>query len=406
VSAWLAIVGIGEDGAAALAPAARALVAQAETLIGGRRHLALIPEGRAERLLWRRPIALSIAEIAARRGRRVVVLASGDPMCYGVGAMLARSFAPEEMTVLPAPDAFALAASRLRWPRETCTTISLHGRPLDALRLHLAPGARLLALSTDGTTPAAAAALLRDAGWGASALTVLEHMGGPRERRHDGTAADWPAAPVADLNLLAIECRMAPGARALSRLAGLPDDAFRHDGQLTKREVRAATLAALGPLPGELLWDIGAGCGSIAIEWLRSGAPMRAVAIERDPARAALIAVNAVALGVPELEIVTGAAPAALAGLAAPDAVFIGGGLADPAIFAAVWRALRPGGRLVANAVTLDGEATLTGMAARHGGTLVRIAVARAAPIGGHAAFRPLLAVTQLALARNGEAPP
>ncbi len=406
MSAWLAVIGIGEDGAAALAPAARALVAHAETLIGGRRHLALIPEGRAERLEWRRPITLSIAEIAARRGRRVVVLASGDPLCYGVGAMLARSFAPEEMTVLPAPDAFALAASRLRWPRETCTTISLHGRPLDALRLHLAPGARLLALTTDGTTPGAAAALLRESGWGASALTVLDHMGGPRERRHHGTAATWPATPVADLNLLAIECRPDAGARAFSRLAGLPDDAFFHDGQLTKREVRAATLAALGPLPGELLWDVGAGCGSIAIEWLRSGMLMRAVAIERAPARADLIAANAVALGVPELEIISGAAPAALAGLAAPDAVFLGGGLSDPSIFAAAWRALKPGGRLVANAVTLDGEARLTAIAARHGGTLVRIAVARAAPVGDHSAFHPLLAVTQLALTKNGAAAP
>jgi precorrin-6B C5,15-methyltransferase / cobalt-precorrin-6B C5,C15-methyltransferase len=406
MSPWLAVVGIGEDGAAALAPAARALIAHAETLIGGRRHLALVPEGRAERLEWRRPITASIADIAARRGRRVVVLASGDPMCYGVGAMLARNFAHDEMTVLPAPDAFALAAARLKWPRETCTTVSLHGRALDALRLHLAPGARLLALTTDGTTAAAVAALLRADGWGGSRLTLLEHMGGRHERRWAGEAADFPAAPVADLNVLAIECRAGPGARAFSRLAGLPDDAYRHDGPLTKREVRAATLAALGPLAGELLWDVGAGCGSIAIEWLRSGAMMRAIAIERTPARVALIAANAASLGVPALEIVCGAAPAALAGLALPDAVFIGGGVAEAAIFAACWRALRPGGRLVANAVTLEGEAHLAALAARHGGTLGRIAVARAAPIGDRHAFQPLLAVTQLALAKTGAPPP
>ncbi|HXQ52590.1 MAG TPA: precorrin-6y C5,15-methyltransferase (decarboxylating) subunit CbiE [Stellaceae bacterium] len=406
MSAWLAVVGLGEDGPAALAPIARALVASAETLIGGKRHLALVPEGRAERLLWRSPIEASIADIAARRARRVVVLASGDPMCYGVGAMLARAFAPDEMIVLPAPGAFALAASRLKWPLESCVALSLHGRPLESLHLHLAPGARLLALSTDGDTPRRAAALLRAAGWDPSALTVLEHMGGPREGRRDGTAADWGEARVADLNLLAIECRPGPGAIIRSRLAGLPDDAFDHDGQVTKREVRAATLASLAPLPGELLWDIGAGCGSVAIEWLRAGQAMRVIAVERDPARVALIARNAAALGVPDLEMREGSAPAAFADLPRPDAVFWGGGLSDGEIFAEAWHALRPGGRLVANAVTLEGEAQLLRIAARHGGDLTRIAVARADALGGYRAFRPLLTVTQLALRKDRDVAP
>jgi precorrin-6B C5,15-methyltransferase / cobalt-precorrin-6B C5,C15-methyltransferase len=323
-------------------------------------------------------------------------------MCYGVGAMLARSFASEEMIVLPAPSAFALAAARMSWPLEDCVAISLHGRPLETLSLHLAPGARILALSTDGTTPDAAAALLTAAGWGPSILTVLEHMGGPRERRLESAAAEWRHARTADLNLLAIACRAGPASRALSRLAGLPDDAFAHDGQLTKREIRAATLAALAPLPGEMLWDVGAGCGSIAIEWLRAGAHMRAVAIEREPARAALIARNAAALGVPELEIVIGAAPAALGPLPRPDAAFLGGGSADLSIFTAAWEALRPGGRLVANAVTIEGEARLAELSARHGGELVRIAVARAETIGGHRGFRPMRAVTQAALRKDG----
>ncbi len=397
MSAWLAIVGLGEDGVAALAPAARALIASAETIVGGARHLALIPAGRAERLQWKSPLAATIPEIALRRGRRVVVVASGDPLCYGVAAMLLREFAPDEMIVCPAPSAFQLAAARLKWPLESCTTISLHGRPLEALRLHLAPGARILALSTDGATPSRAAALLRDAGWGPSSLIVLEHMGGPRERRVEAAASDW-RDEVADLNLLALECRPGPGARARSRLAGLPDDAFAHDGQITKREVRAATLAALAPLPGERLWDVGAGSGSIAIEWLRSGSAMRAVAVERDPARAALAAQNAATLGVPELEIVIGAAPDSLQKLPSPDAVFWGGGLGDPAIFDACWRALKPSGRLVANAVTLAGEAALIALAEAHGGDLVRIAVARAETLGRHRAFRPLLPVTQLAL--------
>ncbi len=311
--------------------------------------------------------------------------------------MLLREFAPEEMIVCPAPSAFQLAAARLKWPLESCTAISLHGRPLEALRLHLAPGARILALSTDGTTPSRAAELMRAAGWGPSVLVALEHMGGPRERRVEGSAEDWQEK-VADLNLLAIECRPGPGARPWSRLAGLPDDAFAHDGQITKREMRAATLAALGPLPGELLWDVGAGSGSIAIEWLRSGFAMRAVAVERTPARAALAAQNAAALGVPELEIVVGAAPDALEGLPVPDAVFLGGSLANPAVFDACWRALKPSGRLVANAVTLAGEAALLALADVHGGELVRIAVSRAEQLGRQRAFRPLLPVTQLAL--------
>ncbi|HUK61126.1 MAG TPA: precorrin-6y C5,15-methyltransferase (decarboxylating) subunit CbiE [Stellaceae bacterium] len=392
---WLTVVGIGEDGVAALAPAARALVAAAETLVGGARHLALVPEGRAERIAWQSPLAATLPEIARRRGRRVVVVASGDPLCYGVGSMLLREFAPEEIIVYPAPSAFQLAAARLKWPLDSCISISLHGRPLDALRLHLAPGARILALSADGATPAQAAELLRAAGWGPSTLVVLEHMGGPRERRVEATAAEW-CETVADLNLLAIECRPGPGVRAFSRLAGLPDDAFAHDGQITKREIRAVTLAALGPLPGELLWDVGAGSGAVAIEWLRAGAAMRAVAVERNPARASLAAQNAAALGVPELEIVCGAAPAALDGLPAPDAVFVGGGVADPAVFDACWRALKRGGRLVANAVTLAGEAAALQLAEAHAGELVRIAVARAEPLGRGRTFRPLLAVTQL----------
>jgi precorrin-6B C5,15-methyltransferase / cobalt-precorrin-6B C5,C15-methyltransferase len=401
MSAWLAIVGLGEDGPAALAPAARALIAGAETLIGGQRHLALVPEGRAERIPWKSPISSSIADIAQRRGRRVVVLASGDPLCYGAGAMLARAFAPEEMIVLPAPSTFSLAAARLHWPRESCVALSLHGRPLDALRLHLAPGARILALSSDGTTPARAAALLRAAGWGPSLFTVLERMGGPFERRIDATAATFGEARTADLNLIAIECAPGPGARAFSRLAGLPDDAFRHDGQLTKREIRAATLAALAPLQGEMLWDVGAGCGSIAIEWLRAGSSMRAVAIECCASRAALAAENAALLGVPDLAIVTGEAPAALAELPTPDAVFLGGGLGDHDIFALCWTRLRPGGRLIANAVTLDGEARLLDLSERHGGELVRLAVARSDALGGHRALRPLLAVTQLSLHKS-----
>jgi precorrin-6Y C5,15-methyltransferase (decarboxylating) len=393
---WLTVIGIGDDGLAGLAPAVRALIESAEIIVGGARHLAMVAEGNVERLAWRQPFADSVAAVAARRGRRVVVLASGDPMWYGAGATMARHFPRGEMTVIPHPGAFSLAAARLGWPLAECTALSLHGRPLDTLRLHLAEGRHLLILAEDGTTPARIAGLLRDIGWGPSRLIVLEHLGGTAEAIQSATAESWTKARVADLNTIGLECRAEPGTRGLPRLAGLPDDAFAHDGQLTKREIRAATLAALAPLPGERLWDIGAGSGSIAIEWLRADDHTAAHAVERDAARVALIAANAARLGVPRLEIVHGAAPAALGGLAPPDAIFVGGGLADAALLPHLWQRLLPGGRLAANAITADGERALLDWQAVHGGHLTRLAISRAEPLGGHLGWRALAPVTQL----------
>ena len=395
MSAWLAVIGIGEEGWGGLSGAARGLVESAELVVGGERHLSLIPRYAGETLVWKSPLSDTIPAIAQRRGRRVAVLASGDPLNYGVGALLARHFVPEEMIVLPSTSAFSLAAARLCWPLEDCVTLSLHGRPLERLRLHLTPSTRLLALSNDGGTPAKIAQILRTSGWGPSRLTVFEHLGRASEQRIDATAAEWREARVADLNLVALRCEADPDARPLSRRAGLPDDAFNHDGQLTKRAVRAATLAALAPLPGELLWDIGAGCGSIAIEWLRVERQMKAIAIERDANRAALVAENAALLGVPEIEIIRGAAPAALAALPAPDAIFIGGGISDDAIWDRAWHSLKPGGRLVANAVTLGGETALFARHAALGGELTRIAVAHAE---NHRFWRHAMPVTQLVL--------
>jgi precorrin-6B C5,15-methyltransferase / cobalt-precorrin-6B C5,C15-methyltransferase len=397
VTRWLAVVGIGEDGLAGLSAAARTLVETAEVLVGGERHLAMIAgRGSVEQFCWERPLARTIEAIAVRRGRRVAVLASGDPLWFGIGAVLVRHFPREEITILPQPSAFSLAAARLGWPLAECAAISLHGRPLDILRLQLMPGRRVLALSEDGATPAAVAALLTGLGWGPSRLTVLSHLGGPRENVTSAEARCWNQRQVPDLNTIALECRPGAGARAFSRLAGLPDDAFEHDGQLTKRDVRAPALAALAPLVGETLWDIGAGCGSIAIEWLRSGEGCSAIAIERDPGRAAMIARNAAALGVPGLRIVVGSAPAALAGLAVPDAIFVGGGITAPGLLAALWAALPPGGRLAANVVTIEGEVQLIDWRRRFGGSLTRIAVSRAEPVGAHHLWRPQAPVTQL----------
>ena len=392
---WLSIVGIGDDGLDGIAPSARALVDRAEVLVGGERHLAMVPDDGTERIAWPSPLSDIRPILEARRGRSVCVLATGDPLCYGVGAKMHRWFDREDITVIPAPSAFSLACARLGWSLPDIQTLTLHGRPLETLAAFLAPGARLLALTADGGTPARAAALLRSNGYGDSRLTVLEHLGGAAENMVTGIAADWNDRGCADLNTLAIDCIAAPDAVLLPRVPGLPDDAFRHDGQLTKREVRSATLAALAPFPGQRLWDVGAGCGSIGIEWMRAAAHAEAVAIERNSDRVALIAENAAALGTPRLNIVEGSAPEALDGLDSPDAVFIGGGLSTPGLFERCWQALGTHGRLVANVVTLEGEAELIRLRAEHGGDLTRIAVSRAEPVGPFHGWRPLMPVTQ-----------
>jgi precorrin-6B C5,15-methyltransferase / cobalt-precorrin-6B C5,C15-methyltransferase len=400
MTAWLSIVGIGADGLPGITPAARALIDAAEVLVGGTRHLGMV-DSTAEQLTWETPLSRTVDAIAARRGRRVVVLASGDPMWFGIGVTLARRFPRQEIAVLPHLGAFSLAAARMGWPLAEVEAITLHGRSLDLLALHLAPDARLLILSENGETPARVASFLRDRGWGRSAITVLENLGAADERCVSGVAAQWNAGPCGDLNTIAVHCVAGPDARVLSRAPGLPDDAFAHDGQLTKREVRAATLAALVPLAGQVLWDIGAGCGSIGIEWMRVARAARAIAIEREPSRQALIAQNAAALGVPRLRVIAGAAPGALAGLDPPDAIFIGGGVSD-AMIESCWSALKPAGRLAANVVTLDGEGCLLAAQARRGGNLTRIAISRADAIGNRAAWRPLRPVTQWSVTKHG----
>ena len=394
---WLSIVGIGEDGLDGLSAAARTLVGRADLLVGGERHLAMVPEDRGARIVWPKPLRAAFDDIAAHKPRPVCVLASGDPLCFGVGRMLLQRFPVAEVAILPAPSAFSLACARLGWSLPDIETLTVHGRPVAALQPFVQPGARLLILSAGAESPAEVAALLRARGYGGSEITVLEHLGGPKERRLRATADDWAEPAVAELNTIAVACRAEPGAALLPPAPGLPDEAFRHDGQLTKREVRAATLAALAPVQGQRLWDVGAGCGSVAVEWLRAAPRAEAVALERRPDRLALIAENAQALGVPRLAVVAGEAPAALAKLEPPDAVFLGGGTTAPGVFEACWAALRPGGRLVANVVTLEGEAALLRWRDEIGGALTRIAVSRAEPVGGFLGWRPLMPVTQFA---------
>lgn len=392
---WLSVVGIGEDGLEGVCPAGRALIDDAEILIGGDRHLAMLaPDGR-ERLSWPSPLRSLLERIEAMRGRRVCVIATGDPMCFGIGNSLVKRIPRDEMAIVPAVSALALAAARMGWPEHEVDLLTLHGRPLDLLEGYLRPWARLVILSAGPETPNEVAARLAERGYGDSMLTVLERMGGPMERAFEGRASDWRHPPGDALNSIAVELVPGPDAICHPVTPGLPDDAFRGDGQMTKREVRAITLSALQPRPKALLWDVGAGSGSVAIEWMRADPRCRAIAIEGKPERRAMIAENAASLGVPGLRIVAGLAPDALSELDTPDAVFIGGGASRPGVIETCWSALKPGGRLVANVVTLEGEAALLAHQARLGGALSRIAISRATPVGAFQGWRPMMPVTQ-----------
>jgi precorrin-6B C5,15-methyltransferase / cobalt-precorrin-6B C5,C15-methyltransferase len=395
---WLAILGIGEDGVEGLSSAARVLVGGAVLVVGGARHLALAgPLIKGEQLRWPSPLTDAFPMILERRGRTVVVLASGDPYCFGVGTALRAVVPLEETLCVPAPSAFSLACARLGWAMQDVATLSFCGRPLCAILPLLQPGTRILALSENGRTPGLLADLLRRNGFGPSLLHVLEALGGPRERMRSVSAAAGMLNDVEPLNLVAVEVAAEPGARILPLARGLPEALFEHDGQITKAEVRAVTLASLAPRAGELLWDVGCGSGSVAIEWSLCHPANRAIGIEARADRAARAGRNALALGVPRLSVVTGEAPAALADLPPPDAVFVGGGATRAGTLEACWTALRGGGRLVASAVTIETEACLLTARKAFGGTLVRLSIDRLDAIGSMHGFRPAMTVTQWA---------
>lgn len=392
---WLSIVGIGEDGIDGLSPAARRLIAQAGLVVGGKRHLALAGDFSGARMVWPSPPDAAFPDILARRGSPVCVLATGDPFFFGIGSVLVRCVDPNEMICLPAPCAFSLAAARMGWAIQDCALVSLHGRGLERIVPHLQPGARILALSWDGGTPAKVAGLLSDRGLHGSPMTVFEAMGGPRERVRRATASTFDIAEVDPLNTIALEVVAGQPVCLAPRASGLPDELFEHDGQITKREVRAITLSTLAPRHGELLWDIGSGCGSIAIEWLLCHPSNRAVAIEARHDRAARIVRNSAVLGVPNLDVVEGTAPEVLAELSAPDAVFIGGGVSRAGVLDAALEALRPGGRLVANAVTIEGQTELMRRQTLLGGELVSIQISRVDRVGSLQGWRPAMPVVQ-----------
>ncbi len=391
---WLSIIGIGEDGLAGLNAQARTAVDDADVFFGGDRHLAMLGDDPRPRQKWNNPLRETVARIAQLKGRQVCVLATGDPMSYGIGVTLAREFGMSQCQIIPHQSAFSLACARLGWPLAEVDCLTLHGRPLGLLNQHLRPNARLLILSENGDTAKEVAGLLRQSGYSDSRLWVFENMGGSREKRHEGIARTWRRR-AGDLNTIAVECVCNPAAPRLMRTAGLPDEVFSHDGQMTKQEVRAATIAALAPAPGEVLWDVGAGAGSIAIEFLRAEPTSTAIAIEQNSKRIGNIRVNGETLGTRNLQVIEGRAPEALKGLAKPDVIFVGGGVGDLKLLQACWRALPSGGRLVANAVSMEGEGTLFRFMAEKGGTMTRIAVSHLDAMGNIHAWRAMQPVSQ-----------
>ena len=400
---WITVIGIGEDGLDGLGAATRALINSAEVLVGGERHLGLAASPAPVQFDWQDGFGAAMDRIESEKGKRIVVLASGDPLYFGVGSALARRFGADALFVVPAVGAVSLACARMGWSIPDIEVVTVHGRPLENLNYHLQPGARIIALTSGGESPGEVAALLTEKGFGPSKISVLEHLGGEKENRFEGIAQSWNHPMAAELNMLAIECIVGPNAQSLSRLAGLPDDAFEHDGQITKREVRAITLASLAPKHGEVLWDIGAGAGSISIEWMRTKRGLRAIAIEQNADRCAVIARNALKFGTTRIEVIQGSAPDALQGISpAPDAVFIGGGVSIEGVIEAAWDALKPGGRLVANAVTVEGEKKLMDFAKVSSGELIRISIERQQNLGGQSAFRPMMPVTQLVATKPG----
>jgi precorrin-6Y C5,15-methyltransferase (decarboxylating) len=400
MSAPVVVVGVGADGWAGLGDAARRAVAGAEVLLGGKRHLELVPPSSAVREPWPTPLLPALPHLLrSYDGRRIVVLATGDPLLSGIGTNLVALLGADRVEVLPAVSSVTLARARMGWSAESTDVVSVVGRDVSALHRWLTPGRRLVVLSSDGSTPQDVADLVTGAGFGASMMTVLGHLGSSSETRTSARASHWSGAAPA-LNVVALAVTSDADVPVLATVPGLPDDAFEHDGQLTRRDLRASALSRLVPCPGELLWDVGAGAGSVGIEWMRSDPRCRATAVEASPQRAGRIARNASRLGVPSLDVRVGSAPEALANLGDPHAVFVGGGASCPGVLETCWERLPAGGRLVVHVVTLETEAVVVGWQRRVGGELTRLSVERAEPRGSFTGWRPARPVVQWAARR------
>ncbi len=423
---WLRVIGIGEDGWKDLGADAKLLLYESKVVLGGERHLKMLPDDwKVKRISWTSPMRESVEKILSFRPCRsknikstntgnkekdrvsVAVLASGDPLCYGIATKLLRHLHIDEVCIKPALSTFSLICSRVGWSLPDIETLTLHGRPLEMLHPFVQPGAKLGVLSKDSTTPQKTARLLTKRGFGKSNITVLEHLGGSKEKKFSGRADSWEHNSLVDLNAMAIECIPLRSAEVIPRIPGLADEQFVHDGQLTKCEIRAVVLSKLMPVVDQVLWDIGAGCGSVAIEWMRSHPRCMAVAIEKSKTRLKMIEKNAINLGVPLLKIISGELPDVLDNLTLPDAIFIGGGLSNfkkadsSPLLDLCWKLLKPGGRLVAHAVTFESEQQLLSWYKKKGGDLTRLSISRADSIGKFNGWKPLRPVTQYSISKD-----
>ena len=395
MSKWLTVVGMGEDGWEGLSNRARLAIKSTDVIVGANRLISLLPKTKAEIHEWPQPFSAVVEQIKPLAGRNTVILATGDPMNYGVVRKLMEFIPFDDMTIIPQVSAFSLAAARMGWSLPDCDCFTIHGRPAANVETFIQPNARLLVLTEDGTSVTEVCRRLIARGFEESKITVLENMGSADERMTSFVANANPNLDWSPLNVLSVHCIAGAQAKIFSRVAGLSDDAFVHDGQLTKREVRAATLAALAPAPDQMLWDIGAGCGSVSIEWMRVARGCEAIAIEHNEDRLKMIATNADQLGTPRLKVIAGKAPDALVGLRAPDAVFIGGGVGNEGVFDAAWQNLKSGGRMVCNVVTIEGEMHLYDLQEKHGGELVRMDVSTLTQVGPYRALKPRMSVVQ-----------
>ncbi|MGL4305166.1 MAG: precorrin-6y C5,15-methyltransferase (decarboxylating) subunit CbiE [Mycobacteriaceae bacterium] len=389
------VVGVGADGWEGLAPPSKNELRSATVIVGSERQLSLIPPSSAIKIALPSPLFTGLPKLLAQYAEQNIhVLASGDPMFYGIGVTLVRLLGSKNVRVIPHPSSASLACARLGWTGHEIPTVSLVNRPVDELRSVLTRDRKILLLSENGTTPQKVADYLVQRGYGWTMLTVLEQLGGPEERIISGLAQSWQYPSCNDLNIIALECISSTNTHDLSNLPGLPDEVFDHDGQITKREIRALTLAALSPLPGEVLWDVGSGSGSVAIEWLRSERTVSAVCFEADPQRAKRIMENAVKLGVPRIKI-SGSAPQSFGTEQLPDVIFLGGGVTQPGLLKACWDVLEPGGRIVVNAVTIESEAYVFQWFSKHGGNIEKVQVYRGGAVGKFTTWRPQLPITQ-----------
>ena len=403
----ISIVGICESGIDSLEPSARKRVRGANVLVGSKRHLQLVPKRIGQtHLLWRANFSQVLPLLRKPKpGERIVILSTGDPLWFGIAERLIKTLGPKAIEIFPNVNAFSLAAARLSWGLSDpmVRTISIHSQPFSAINKEIISGHRLLILSKDGDSPKQIATLLMERGFGESKIAVLEHMGGNKERRVNGTASDnWKKYSFSNLNILAVDCKASTQAVQWSLNPGLPEKAYIHDGKITKRVIRAVTISALEPMPGHVLWDVGSGSGSIAIEWLRSCSSVKAVAIERDKKQLSRIKLNSETLGTPHLKIVEGQAPKIFLKIKEnPQKIFIGGGISSPKIINECIERLLPTGLIIANSVTIESKQKLLRLWKKYGGDLTTLATSSANSIGRYNAFRPAMEVMQWRWQKN-----